>query len=69
MPSDCGHDTHTPGTVLDPFLGSGTTALVAERLGLNTIGIELSETYAQMAHDRITDDAPLLANVEIDAGK
>ena len=62
---ECGHDAHTPGTTLDPFLGSGTTALVAERLGLNTIGIELSETYARMAHDRITDDAPLLADVEI----
>lgn len=63
---DCGHDTHIPGTVLDPFLGSGTTALVAERLGLNTIGIEISETYAQMSKDRIIGDAPMLTNVEID---
>jgi len=30
------------GTVLDPFLGAGTTALVADRLGDHCLGIELS---------------------------
>lgn len=34
-----------PGLVLDPFLGAGTTALAAEQLGLNWIGIELKEEY------------------------
>jgi DNA modification methylase len=33
------------GTVLDPFIGSGTTALVARRLNRKSIGIELNETY------------------------
>jgi DNA modification methylase len=42
-----------PCTVLDPFLGSGTTALVARRLGRKTIGIELSEEYAQLAARRL----------------
>lgn len=34
-----------PCTVLDPFVGSGTTLLVANRLGRNAIGVDLSETY------------------------
>lgn len=42
-----------PCTVLDPFLGSGTTALVARRLGRKTIGIELSAEYAQLAARRL----------------
>jgi DNA modification methylase len=45
------------GTVLDPFGGAGTTGLVAERLGRNSILIELSPTYARMARRRIAADA------------
>jgi site-specific DNA-methyltransferase (adenine-specific) len=41
------------GTVLDPFLGSGTVAVVAERLGRNCYGIELNPKYAQHARERI----------------
>lgn len=37
------------GTVLDPFLGSGTTAVVANRLGRNCIGIELNSAYLDIA--------------------
>jgi len=51
------------GTVLDPFLGSGTTALVADRLQRNAIGIELNPAYADMAEKRIRGDAPLLVEV------
>jgi DNA modification methylase len=40
-------------TVLDPFLGSGTTAFVAKKLGRNWIGIEKSKKYADMAKKRI----------------
>jgi DNA modification methylase len=47
------------GTVLDPFLGAGTTALVADRLGRSAIGIELNLAYAEMARQRIADDAGL----------
>jgi DNA modification methylase len=40
------------GMVLDPFLGSGTTAIVAERLGRRCIGIELSPSYVAMSERR-----------------
>ena len=53
------------GTVLDPFGGAGTSALVAERLGRNAILIELNDAYAEMARARLHDDAPLFAQTEI----
>ena len=40
------------GTVLDPFLGSGTTAKVALELGRGCIGIEINSEYAAMANER-----------------
>ncbi len=46
-------------TVLDPFAGSGTTGVVALRLGRSFVGIELNPTYADMARNRIRNDAPL----------
>ncbi len=52
--SDCGHNDYQPGVVLDPFLGSGTTALVARRLGRRSIGIELNPEYADMAAKRLS---------------
>lgn len=42
-------------TVLDPFLGSGTTAIVAERLGRKWIGIELNEEYCNISLREILD--------------
>jgi len=39
--------------VIDPFMGSGTTAIVAKNLGRNYVGIELSPVYAEMADRRI----------------
>ena len=41
------------GTVLDPFLGSGTTAVVAQRLGYGYVGIDCVQEYCQMARRRI----------------
>jgi DNA modification methylase len=49
--------------VLDPFLGSGTTLLVADQLGRDGIGIELNPEYAVMAENRIRSDAPMFAEV------
>lgn len=44
------------GVVLDPFGGSGTTGLVADRLGRDAILIELNPEYAAMAERRIAGD-------------
>jgi DNA modification methylase len=52
------------GTVLDPFGGSGTTGLVADRLHRGAILIDLDERNGPMARARITGDAPLFAEVE-----
>lgn len=41
------------GTVLDPFFGAGTTGLVAERNGRNSIGIELNPAYVEIAKRRL----------------
>jgi len=56
---------YSPGIVLDPFLGSGTTGLVALQLNRECIGIELNPEYAEMAEKRIYNDAPLLNGVEV----
>jgi site-specific DNA-methyltransferase (adenine-specific) len=51
--SDCGHDDYRPGTVLDPFAGSGTTLAVATGHGLEAIGIDLDARNAELAYERI----------------
>lgn len=51
------------GNVLDPFGGSGTTGLVADRLHRNATIIELNKEYIKIADKRITNDAPLFAKV------
>ena len=40
-------------TVLDPFMGSGTTAVVAEALGRNWIGVEKEKKYVDLANNRL----------------
>lgn len=39
--------------VLDPFLGSGTTAVVAKALGRNWVGIEKEKEYVELANNRL----------------
>ncbi len=42
------------GVVLDPFVGSGTTAVVAQRLGRGYVGIDVNPEYCEMARNRLS---------------
>lgn len=44
---------HENGVVLDPFMGAGTTALVASKLNRNFIGFELNAEYIKIAEKRL----------------
>lgn len=48
------------GVILDPFIGSGTTAMVALRLRRHFIGIDCSKRYCEMAEKRIARRCPSL---------
>jgi hypothetical protein len=50
------------GVVLDPFLGSGTTAIVAKKNNRYFIGCELNPEYVKMARRRLADVNPLFEN-------
>lgn len=45
----------TDGVVLDPFMGSGTTAAVSKRLGRNYVGIELNPDYHALINERLNN--------------
>jgi len=49
----CAPSEPTPCLVLDPFVGSGTTSLVAEQLGRRWVGFDLSPTYLRNASNRL----------------
>jgi DNA modification methylase len=53
----CAREDTVPGTVLDPFCGSGTALLVALRLGRRAVGIELKPEYMDMTRKRIAAEA------------
>ena len=48
------------GVVLDPFVGSGTTAVVSARLGRRAIGIDINPCYCEMAAGRVAGAAAQL---------
>jgi len=60
--TDCGCGAgFEPGIVLDPFMGAGTTALVARKSGRDYIGIELNQEYKEMAENRIKKETEKMA--------
>ena len=54
------------GNVLDPFGGSGTTGLVADRLCRNATVIELNKDYVDIAEKRIMGETPMFTKVSIE---
>jgi site-specific DNA-methyltransferase (adenine-specific) len=55
------------GTVLDPFMGSGSTALACDAEQFDFIGCELSADYAEIARRRLTEAAGMFADVRVAA--
>ena len=51
---DCGVRPAVPATVLDPFAGTATTCIVAQRLGRRSVGVDLSTHYLDQAVQRIS---------------
>ncbi len=47
-------------TVLDPFLGTGTTAVAAAKWGRNSIGFEIDQHYFDLAHTRVSNETSCL---------
>jgi len=52
--------TNPGDTILDPFMGSGTTGVACVQTGRNFIGIELDEDYFKIAEKRIAEAQPPL---------
>jgi DNA modification methylase len=52
-------------TVLDPFLGTGTTSVAAAKWGRNSIGIEVDPHYFEMAASRLANDRGLFSATSV----
>ena len=52
-------------TVLDPFVGTGTTLVAAAKAGRNSIGVEIDPTYAKMARDRLRELGDLFSQPRV----
>ena len=49
-------NSYEEDVVLDPFIGSGTTAVVAEKMNRNWVGIDVDEDYIEMSYQRIENE-------------
>ena len=49
------------GVILDPFMGSGTTAVVARKFERNYVGFELNPKYVEIAERRIVNELGIFA--------
>ena len=49
-------------TVLDPFVGSGTTSLAAKNLGRNSIGYEINEDFKEVIEEKLCGNHNLISN-------
>ena len=61
--------TQEGDVVLDPFMGSGTTNIVAQRMGRDSIGIEIQEQYYEMVKTNIKELNYTLFEPETEYGK
>ncbi len=52
-------------TVLDPFMGSGSTAIAAAQLGRHFVGYDTDAAYAQLAAERIGREVPAMASLSV----
>jgi site-specific DNA-methyltransferase (adenine-specific) len=52
--------------VMDPFMGSGTSAVAAEFVGRNWVGVELSENYTQVANKRLLEYRAKLLQMKLE---
>ena len=55
--------TKTGDTVLDPFIGSGTTAVAAAKLGRRYVGIDLNPEYVELSNQRVDEVQVHLAGI------
>ena len=55
--------TKTGDTVLDPFIGSGTTAVAAAKLGRRYVGIDLNPEYVELSNQRVNEVQVHLAGI------
>lgn len=52
------------GTILDPFMGAGSTVAAADALGYDSVGIEIDETFYKMAEDAVPKLSEIRTEVE-----
>jgi site-specific DNA-methyltransferase (adenine-specific) len=61
--TDCGHDNYRPGTVIDPFGGSGTTAVAAALEGRNATLIDLDRRNVDLVRRRLAENVRIISEV------